>query len=320
MTTMLVGLQEEELQQAQLQQLYELAGDMRVLITRDRDEMEAVLDDVEVAAGGVPAELILRAPKLRWYQQWGAGADWLMRYPEAVEQGWALTNVSGIHAIPISEHIFAFLLAFARSLPEQWRARGRREWHSPGFPGVFELHGKTALVIGLGPIGVRTAELAKAFGMRVQGVRRDPTIEVWGVERIVPPHQMCDLLPEADFVIVTVPLTPETHGMITRRELQLMKPSAFLVNVGRGGTIVEEDMIEALQTGLIAGAGLDVFQTEPLPEESPLWDLTNVMITSHYSGATPVYHSRAMEIFVDNVRRYQSGEPLRNIVDKRLGY
>jgi D-2-hydroxyacid dehydrogenase (NADP+) len=320
MTTVLVGLKEEELKPAQVQRLYDLAGEMRVLITRDRDEMENVLDDVEIAAGSVPVELLLNAPNLRWYQQWGAGADWLMRHPDAVEQDWVLTNVSGIHAIPISEHIFAFLLAFARRLPEQWRARARREWYSPGLAGVSELYAKTALVIGLGPIGVRTAELATAFGMRVLGVRRDPAMEVPGVERIVAPSQLGDLLPEADFVVVTVPLTAETRGMITLREFRLMKSSAILVNIGRGGTIVEDDMIKALKAGLVAGAGLDVFETEPLPEDSPLWDFDNVIITSHYAGATPVYHSRAMDIFVDNVGRYQSGEPLRNVVDKQLGY
>jgi D-2-hydroxyacid dehydrogenase (NADP+) len=320
MTTVLLGLKKEELQPTQVQRLYDLVGEMRVLITRDRDEMENVLDDVEIAAGSVPVDLLLNAPNLRWYQQWGAGADWLMRHPEAVEQDWVLTNVSGIHAIPISEHIFAFLLAFARRLPGQWRARARREWYSPGLVGVSELYAKTALIIGLGPIGVRTAELATAFGMRVLGVRRDPTIGVPGIERIVAPSQLGDVLPEADFVIVTVPLTAETQGMFTVREFRLMKPSAILVNIGRGGTIVEDDLVDALKTGLIAGAGLDVFETEPLPEDSQLWDLDNVIITSHYAGATPLYHSRAMDIFVDNVGRYQSGEPLRNVVDKQLGY
>jgi len=128
------------------------------------------------------------------------------------------------------------------------------------------------------------------------------------------------LLPEADFVVLTVPLTHETQGMIGERELRAMKPTAYLVNIGRGGTVQERALIRALQEGWIAGAGLDVFETEPLPEDSPLWDMDNVIITAHYAGATPHYNERAMAIFLDNLRRYRAGEPLRNVVDKRLGY
>ena len=132
--------------------------------------------------------------------------------------------------------------------------------------------------------------------------------------------QVLKLLPEADFVVLTVPMTRETQGLIGEHELRAMKPTAFIINIGRGGTIQEQVLVRALQEGWIAGAGLDVFETEPLPADSPLWDMENVIITSHYSGLTPRYHERAMNIFLDNLRRYQASEPLRNVVDKKLGY
>jgi phosphoglycerate dehydrogenase-like enzyme len=137
---------------------------------------------------------------------------------------------------------------------------------------------------------------------------------------MVGPEQLLDLLPEADFVVLTVPLTHETGGMIGERELRAMKPTAYIVNIGRGGTIQESALVRALQEGWIAGAGLDVFEVEPLPADSPLWSMENVIITPHYAGATPAYNERALEILLDNLRRYRAGEPLRNVVDKMAGY
>jgi phosphoglycerate dehydrogenase-like enzyme len=156
--------------------------------------------------------------------------------------------------------------------------------------------------------------------MRVLGIRRDPTRGAPGVEAMFGPHQLLDLLPQADLVVLTVPLTAETRGMIGEPELRAMKSTAFLVNVGRGGTVDEAALAEALREGWIAGAGLDVFETEPLPEDSPLWRLDRMIVTSHYAGVTPHYNERALEVFLDNLERYRAGEPLRNVVDKQLGY
>jgi phosphoglycerate dehydrogenase-like enzyme len=172
----------------------------------------------------------------------------------------------------------------------------------------------------VGAIGEETAKIAAALNMRVIGVRRDPSVGAEGVERMVGNDQLLEVLPEADFVVLTVPLTQETAGMIGERELRAMKQSAYIINIGRGKTIDQDALIRALQEGQIAGAGLDVTDPEPLPEDSPLWDLENVIITAHYSGLTPHYNERAMEIFMDNLRRYQAGEELRNVVNKNLGY
>jgi phosphoglycerate dehydrogenase-like enzyme len=321
MATILLGFKPGTLSDDQLDRVRAAAPGFHVLVTRDRDEIEAALDEIEIAAGSFPRDLLPRAHNLGWFQQWGAGADWLLRYPEAVDLDFHLTNASGVHPIPISEHILAFLLTFSRGFHRAIRAQVRSEWiDQEEWGGLFELAGKTMLLVGVGAIGERTAQVAQALGMRVLGVRRDPTLGAPGVEAMFGPDDLLELLPEADFVVLTVPLTHETRGMIGERELRAMKPDATIVNIGRGGTIQEQALVRALQEGWIAGAGLDVFETEPLPDESPLWGMDNVVITSHYAGLTPHYHERALDIFLDNLRRYRAGERLHNVVDKELGY
>lgn len=321
MRTILFGFEPGTLSEQHLAQARAIAPDMRLLVTRDREQIETALDEIEIAVGGFPRDLIPLARNLRWFQQWTAGADWLLRYPETVDLDFVLTSTSGIHAIPISEHILALLLAFGREIHRAVRAQQRRKWIALDQHGsVSELAGKTLVLVGVGAIGARTAEVAAALGVRVLGVRRDPAIAVHGAESMVGPDRLLDLLPEADFVVLIAPLTRETQGMIGERELRAMKPTAYIVNVGRGGLIQEHALIRALQEGWIAGAGLDVFETEPLPQDSPLWSMENVIITSHYGGMTPHYDERAMAIFLDNLQRYRSGQPLCNVVDKELGY
>jgi phosphoglycerate dehydrogenase-like enzyme len=320
MGILLLGFVSEKLTETQLNQIRDAAPDMQIVVTRDRDEIESMLDKVEIAVGGFPHDLISKAHNLRWLQQWGAGADWLMRYPEVIDQDFVLTNVSGVHPIPISEHIFALLLAFARDLHSAIRAQSQRHWKGAAQSELFELIGKTMLLIGVGAIGKRTAKIAAALEMRVLGVRRNPTMTVPTVETMFGPDQLLDILPEADFVVLTAPLTHETEKMIGERELRAMKPTAYLVNIGRGGTIDENALIHVLREGWIAGAGLDVFEIEPLPEDSPLWGMENVIITAHYSGLTPHYDERAMGIFLKNLKLYQAGKPLINVIAKKLGY
>jgi phosphoglycerate dehydrogenase-like enzyme len=318
MGKILLGM--DTLSDEKLAQIKALAPDKPLLITQDQAEVERHLEAIEIAVRWFPRALLPKASGLRWMQQWGAGADWLMEHPEAADVDFVLTNASGVHAVPISEHILAFLLSFARGLHVSACTQVRHEWEAPGPSQVFELAGKTMLLIGVGAIGERTAVLAHALEMHILGVRRDPGIPAPGVAEMYGPDQLLDLLPRADFVVLTVPLTSETQNMIAEKELRAMKPSAYIVNIGRGDTIKETDLIRALKEGWIAGAGLDVFEAEPLPEGSPLWDMENVIITAHYAGRTPKYDERAMAIFLDNLRRYQAGEPLRNVVDKSLGY
>ncbi len=322
MTTpiLLLALEEGRLSEQHLTRLQELAPGYEVIQSRGETEIQALIDRIEIVVGDIPWELLGKASRLRWVQLWGAGADWLMRYPEAARHPFILTNASGVHPIPISEHIFALLLALARRLPQAFRAQQAHRWESPDWDEVFELAGKTLVLVGVGAIGERTAQVAQALGMAVVGVRRDPTRPAAGVERMISPDQLLDVLPEADFVVITAPLTPETRGLIGREALRAMKPTACIVNIGRGAIIQEETLIQALQEGWIRGAGLDVVATEPLPADSPLWDMENVIITAHYAGKTPCYDERAFAILEDNLWRFLAGQPLRNVVDKQAGY
>jgi len=319
MSVLLVCLPAERLPDSQLAQIQAAAPDLRVVMTTERAEIEALLDEVEIAIS-FPHDLLARAPRLRWVQEWGAGVDWLLSHPEIAELDFTLTNASGVHAIPISEQILGYLLAFARRLPAAVRAQDRRAWQAPKRDQLFELAGKTMLLVGVGAIGARTAVIAAALGMRVLGIRRNPAGDLPGVEAMYGTDQLYDLLPEADCVVLTVPLSRATQGMIGERELRAMKPTSYLINIGRGGTIQQPALIQALREGWIAGAGLDVFEQEPLPATSPLWELDNVIMTAHYAGLTPAYDQRALAIFLDNLQRYRAGQPLQNVVDKAAGY
>jgi len=320
MPTILLGIPPDEVTAAQLAEIRALAPGHRVLVSRDHAEMEAALDDIEIVFDGFPRDLLARAPKLRWYQQGSAGVDWLLRHPELAAKDFILTNGSGIHAVPISEQIMAYCFALARELPSAVHAQRERRWARGEFNHVFELAGQTMLLIGVGAIGGRTAEIAKGIGMRVLGVRRNPEVAHPAVEAMYAPGRLLEALPLADWVVITAPYTPETKGMIGERELRAMKPTAYIVNIGRGATIQQAALVRALQEGWIRGAGLDVTDPEPLPADSPLWDMPNVIITPHTSGRTPRRPERAMALFLDNLGRYLRGEPMRNVVDKKLGY
>lgn len=296
-----------------------LAPTYDVLISRDREELEQKLGGIEIVAGSFPRDLFKDA-KIRWFQQWGAGADWLQRYPEVVKSDLTITNTSGIHPIQITEHVFAMLLAFARQLPKSYAAQQKSEWTKFTHGDLFELSEKTMLIVGLGAIGERTAKLAQAFGMRVIGMKRSVEKSAAYVDKMVGPDALHQVLPEADVIVLTIPLTDETKNFIAAEELELMKDNACLINIGRGGTIDEEALCEVLEQGKLSGVGLDVFEEEPLPETSPLWTQERVIITPHYAGLSPHYDERAFEIFLENLGRYVEGQELTHVVDKSLGY
>ncbi len=310
------------LQEHHLEAIRRAAPGAELIITRDRAELERRWDEimprVEVVLGSLPRERIPEAPRLRWLQTTGAGVDWLMDHPDVAESDLIITNASGVHAIPISEHILALMLALARDIHRSVRDQMAHRWarHSA----VLELDGATMGLIGVGAIGEKTAEKAKGLNMRVLGLRRHPDRPSPWVDRMYGPDELLEMLPEADWVVITAPLTRETRGMFDEAAFRAMKETAYIINIGRGAVIQERALIRALQEGWIAGAGLDVFEEEPLPEDSPLWDMDNVIITPHYAGLTPRYADRVVEIFVENLRRYQAGAPLINVVDKRLGY
>lgn len=261
---------------------------------------------------------ILKAPCLRWIQQLGAGANnLLMDHPEVVESDLIVTNTKGIHAISISEHILG--LMFTLSLKIQCAVRDQIK-HCWGKHTVTELEGSTVGIIGIGVIGEKTAEKAKALNMRVLGLRRNFNRTSPWVDQMFSPSSLLEMLPQVDWLVITAALTHETKDMIAERELRAMKNSAYLINIARGAILQERALLKGLRERWIAGAGLDVFEEEPLPENSPFWDLDNVVMTCHYAGNSIHRNDRMLVIFTENLRRYQSGEPLINLVDKRLGY
>jgi phosphoglycerate dehydrogenase-like enzyme len=312
------------------------AGDGRdVRIVSNKAEIEPILDSVEIGFGDVPFSLISRMPRLRWIQLWSAGADRLQRYPEIKNLPFQLTSASGMHGPQISEHIFALLLARNRGLIKVLTLRERHEWRQIRAGELPVLSGKTMLILGYGAIGQAIARTALAFGMRVIGIRRripaaGPASGAARFTGTAGPEEpgitlgaspeLPEYLPRADVVVNILPLTPDTRHFFGPEEFAAMKREALYVNVGRGATTDEAALIEALNAGRIAGALLDVAEQEPLPPDSPLWNMENVILTGHYAGLRADYDLLALDIALDNLGRYVRGEPLRNPVDKERGY
>jgi D-2-hydroxyacid dehydrogenase (NADP+) len=267
----------------------------------------------------LPPDLEDRAPNLRWVQLISAGVDRLLSN-DLLRSGVIVTTASGIHAAPMREHVLGMMIMLAKGWPGLLRAQAKREWKR-SVPDV--LAGKTVGIVGLGNIGCEVARVAKAFDMRVLGVRRSGApIECtdYEVDGIFGPLDILNVLSESDYVVLALPLTEETHHMIGELALRSMKPTAYLINASRGAVVDEAALVRALKEGEIAGAGLDVFESEPLPRESELWGMENVIISPHIGGGTPVYMEQAVEIFCENLRRYLAGKPLRNVVDLERGY
>jgi phosphoglycerate dehydrogenase-like enzyme len=305
-----------------LEKIRQAAPEAELIIIKNKEEWEKRAEELttkaEVVFGRLPFARIRELPHLRWVQQDFAGSDWLQNFPDLIEKDFILTNASGVHAIPIAEHILAMMLALARDFPYSFRKQHDRQWGRRGK--VIELEGTTLGVIGLGKIGEKTAEKAKGLNMKVLATRRNPERSSPYVDQMYGTDGLMELLSQADWVVISAPMTPETRGMIGEKELRNMKKSAHIINIARGSIIQERVLIKALQERWIAGAGLDVFEKEPLPPDSPLWDMENVIITGHFAGSTPFYFDRVLEIFLENLKRYRSSEPLINVVDKQRGY
>ena len=304
-----------------VQRLREAFPDLTITIVEGELRPEAVADADAIVASRFSADVLAAAPRLRWLQTSGAGVD---RWPlaELAAREVIVTNASGIHAINMSEHVLAMMLAFARQLPRFARAQQAAHWGDDTIrEHLFELSGQTVLVVGLGDVGLGVAARARCLGMHVLGSRRrSDQPQPSEVDEVMPTDRLADALGRADHVVVTVPLTEQTRGLIDAGMIAAMRPGAYLYNVGRGGTIDTDAVISALNDGRLGGAGLDVTDPEPLPADSPLWSMPNVIITAHTSGATPRYWDRGVALVEDNIRRFQAGEPLRNVVDVAAGY
>ncbi len=275
-------------------------------------------------------EFIARAKNLRWIQCFSAGIEDFLEIDEVRNNpDLFLTNASGVHGIPISEHIFAMLLGLTRSLNSVILNQSKKRWvglRDERPASITELYGKNMLVVGLGAIGLETAKKAKSFGMKVYAMKRNPSQSPKDthyseyVDRLLSKEDFTSILSQIDVVVDALPQTPETEGFFDSNFFSEIKSGAIFVNIGRGRTVSEPDMISALKSGKLGGACLDVFEQEPLPTDSPLWDMSNVVVSPHIAGWTPKYFERAFGILEENLNRYSKGDKLLNLVQKNLGY
>jgi len=285
------------------------------------DEIARELPDADVIYGWPTLEQFQLAKRLKWIQIPSAGVEMVCSIPEIVESDVIVTNCRGAHARVIAEHTFAMLLSLTRSLRFFDHAKGCHTWiRADGYRRVSGIDGKTMGIVGFGNIGRAIARRAYGFEMTVLAVdaQEVPANEhvkaVWTLDRL---H---DMLRETDVLVISAPITPQTRGMIGETEIRLLKPGAYVLAVSRGGIVQEAPLIAALTDGHLAGAGLDVTETEPLPSDNPLWDVPNLIITPHISGGSTLTTELMWSIFFENVGHFVRNEPLRNLTDKRLGY
>ncbi len=292
--------------------------ELNVVVAEDTTEAERAIEGADGAFGSISPALLSKARRLRWLQAPAAAPPAGYYFPELIAHPVTVTNMREIYNDHIGAHVMAYVLAFARGLAHYIPLQLRREWKPlPPDTGVIHLPGSTMLIVGAGGIGAEVARLAKAFAMTVIATDARRTSPPLGVDELYGPDQLDRLLPRADFVVLTVPHTPKTEGLIDRSKFQRMKPTAFFINIGRGRTTRLTDLVASLQAGEIAGAGLDVFEQEPLPPEHPLWIVPNVLITPHVAGYGPYLDERRFGIVLDNCRAMINGTPLRNVVDKQ---
>ena len=326
-----------EHQRAQIAQVCGNAEILEGFKPFDPEQMAPVLENCEVMVTfRVPRDLPSRAPRLRWVHLMSAGAEHALD-TGIMEQGKVmLTNSSGIHGTTIGEYILASMLAYAHQLHVALRAQSRHQWVSGGhfMRNAQDLRGRTLGIIGYGSIGRETGRVAEAFGMEVLALKRNPgehadpgwcAPNVGDPEGRIPkrwfgPEQRRELVALSDYIVVTLPLTPHTRHFLGAAEFAVARPGAYVVNVGRGEVIDQNAMIDALKAGRLGGAGLDVVVPEPLDSDSPLWDLENVLLTPHMSGARQGYNDAVFEVFLENLRRLMSGRKLLNLIEPSLGY
>jgi len=297
--------------------LRELTGKEILDVENIRDHVY-ILDEVEaiIPPWRFKAEDLALLKNLKWIQTFSAGVNTLP-LQEIKERGILLTNSSGVHGPQMTDHIMGMILSFSRALLPSIRNQNEKNW-KVDYP-LSELTGKEMLIVGAGSIGQLLAKKAKAFDMNVVGLKR--TVEdLENFDEVRPLNELQRSMKTADYVVILAPLTKETRGLIGKEELALMKEDAVLINLARGPLVDEGELIKALKEKKIRGAGLDVFSREPLPSDSPLWELDNIILTPHLGGFSDVSNERSIELISENIRRYYAGEKLKNIVNLELGY
>ncbi|NBJ69481.1 MULTISPECIES: D-2-hydroxyacid dehydrogenase [Clostridia] len=310
-----------DLKEAHVDRIQQALPNWRVVANKELEEVRGDLKEAEIILHwkkAIEPIVFVENKRLKWVQTWSAGIDNLP-LTKLQQHNVLVTSANGVHAYPISETIFALILGLTRKIHTYVRQQQEKKWYHARLK--QEIHHQTIGIIGVGAIGMETAKIAKAFGMKVLGVRHSgmPTDYV---DQMYKPEQLDQVLSQCDFVVITLPLTDATRNMFSANQFKRMKDSAILINIGRGGIVDEEALIQALQQNEIAGAGLDVFASEPLPVDSPLWEMENVIVTPHTAGSTEHYDERVIDdIFLPNLQHYLQGEiPAINLVNFEKGY
>ena len=298
----------------------QVAPDATIVTTDIKQATEQIGDAEILVAWGFNniRPIFAQAKNLRWIHALTAGVEALI-FPETQSSPVLISNSKGIHGIPMAEHVLGLMLSFTRRLNLLHSQQAQHLWKRPDIEDLHEINGKTMAIVGLGAIGHEIAKKAKAMDMRVIAAKREMTKEPF-VDHLYRPEQLLEMLSEADFVVVTLPLTEETKDLFGKEQFAAMKSTAYFINVSRGGVVQEDQLLAALKSNTIAGAGLDVFVEEPLPESSAFWDLPNVIITPHLAAISPVYLDRALQLFAKNLAHYIDGKPLPTNIDKDRGY
>ena len=308
---------QEGLSSEEMARLTSLFPDMDVVTAESEDEALEAIVDAEIYFGRIPRSVFLKANKLRWIQVFGAGVETQL-FPELIESDVILTCTSGAFNNVVADHAFALILAIARHIPTHVRNQDKGIWDRSGV--CHQIAGQTVGIIGLGNIGSEIAKRAHVFGMKVLAVDMRSMECPDFVDRLCGLKDMDKVLKNADYLVVIVPLTKKTRGMIGAAELSKMKPTANLINVGRGPIVDQAALIDALKNGVIAGVGTDVFENEPIEPESELWNLKNVVMTPHIAGPAPESRAASFEIFLENIKRFLAGEDMISVIDKREGF
>lgn len=300
------------------EELESVSPRVKAVATHSDEDLLREIADADVVYGRLPRTPFLKAERLRWVQSIGVGFE-TMLYPEMIESDVVITNTAGAFDAAMAEQALAFMLAHARGLMHFQRDRKDRVWDRH-IGELSQIHGKTACVLGLGSIGRSIAVRLEALGLAVTAVDAQVVTPPAGVRRLYNADRLLHAVAEADYVVVALPETESTRGLVDEACFSRMKETAFLVNIARGPIVNETDLVRALQKKRIAGAGLDVFEEEPLPDSSPLWDMPNVVFAPHSAGYSPEGRGNILRIFKENLRRFLAEEPLMNVVDKEKGY
>lgn len=300
---------------AELAQVQAVSEGVEIINAQNEAEALTAIQEAEAMYGHLTPPLLAKAAKLKWLQTPIAGLENYM-FPALAESSIVLSNMAKIYNDMIADHAMTYILMFARGFHVYFRRQMAGEWRV-GAP-VRHLADCTLGIIGLGGIGADLAQRGKAHQMRVIATEARPGAKPDFVDELWPADRLDDLMAQSDFVVSCVPQTPATIGLIGAREIGLMKPTAFLINISRGVVLKLDALVEALQAGRIAGAGLDVYEIEPLPADHPLWRMENVILTPHVAAVNPHVAQRRIDTLVGNLRRYLAGEPLRNVVDKKM--